>query len=227
VPEAVLAAAESITAQAFALDSEGAAAFLPLQGRIIALEVRGLGIRITLIPAADRIQVFGHYDCEPDCVITGAPLALLRLMRSAHKGAELGSGDVTITGDSTLAHDLTRAISGLDLDWEEQLSRLIGDPLAHRVGNTLRASADWRRQSTQTLRTDLKEYLEEEARLTPTRLELDGFLAAVDDLRDDTERLAARLERLERNAARGRDRNEPPPRKKRGGRRGKGAGQPR
>ena len=38
--------------------------------------------------------------------------------------------------------------------------------------------------------------LQEEGRLLPTRYEIDQFLADVDRLRDDGERLAARVERL-------------------------------
>jgi ubiquinone biosynthesis protein UbiJ len=41
------------------------------------------------------------------------------------------------------------------------------------------------------------EYLQEEGRDVPTRVEVDEFLEDVDRLRDDTERLEARLSRLE------------------------------
>lgn len=201
LPAALLAAAEALTARAFALDPEGAAAFAPLAGRVIGIEISGLETRVTLVPSSERIQVFGSYAADPDCLITGAPLALLRLMGTEHKGAELNAGDVAITGDTGLAHDLTRALSGLDLDWEEQLSRLIGDIPAHRIATTLGAAGRWGRESARTLGDDLKEYVEEEAGLVPSRFELERFLAGVDTLRDDSERLAARLDRLELAAA--------------------------
>ena len=47
-----------------------------------------------------------------------------------------------------------------------------------------------------TLEKDLGEYLQEELRLLPVRIEIDAFLAAVDSLRDDSERLQARFDRL-------------------------------
>jgi len=47
---------------------------------------------------------------------------------------------------------------------------------------------------------NLREYLQEEARLLPTRYEAKEFLDAVDALRDDVERLAARVERLRSRA---------------------------
>jgi ubiquinone biosynthesis protein UbiJ len=41
------------------------------------------------------------------------------------------------------------------------------------------------------------EYLQEEGRDLPTRVEVDEFLEGVDRLRDDTERLEAKLARIE------------------------------
>ena len=66
------------------------------------------------------------------------------------------------------------------------------------MGSGLRALADWGRKSSDTLTQDLKEYLQEEGRLVPTAYEVQGFLDRVDTLRDDVERLAARVERLAR-----------------------------
>ena len=47
----------------------------------------------------------------------------------------------------------------------------------------------------------MAEYLQEEGRDLPTRTEVEEFLSGVDQLRDDAERLEARLARVE---ARGR-----------------------
>ncbi|MGE5155801.1 MAG: SCP2 domain-containing protein [Bdellovibrio bacteriovorus] len=201
LPTPVLAALEGALNGYLALDPEGARGFVPLHGRIIAIEISGLGVRLTLIPGPDRVQVFGAYDAAPDCLIRGAPLALLRLVTAERKEGEIGPGGVQIEGDSTIAHELAKALKGLDVDWEEQLARLLGDPFAHSLGQLARGAGQWRRRTANTLNADLKEYLEEEARLLPTRDELADFLAEVDTLRDDVERLEARVERLTRRRA--------------------------
>lgn len=200
IPPALLAAIEGAINGYLALDPEGARGFAPLYGRIIGIEVKGLGARLTLVPGPDRLQVFGAYDAVADCLIRGAPLALLRLVTAEHKDAEISKGAVEIEGDSSLAHELAKALAGLDVDWEEQLARLVGDPIAHPTGRLVRGLTRWGRRTSDTLTADLKEYLEEEARLLPTRYELAAFLAEVDTLRDDVERLEARVERLARRA---------------------------
>jgi ubiquinone biosynthesis protein UbiJ len=47
-----------------------------------------------------------------------------------------------------------------------------------------------------SLAGNVSEYLQEEGRDLPTPTEVDEFLAGVDQLRDDVERLEARLARL-------------------------------
>ena len=64
----------------------------------------------------------------------------------------------------------------------------------------MRAAGRWGRQSADNLSLDLKEYLQEEARLLPSRYEIEEFLDQADTLRDDVERLAARVERLSRRS---------------------------
>jgi ubiquinone biosynthesis protein UbiJ len=62
-----------------------------------------------------------------------------------------------------------------------------------------RAGERWAGRSRNIAAENLREYLQEEAAVVPSRQELDDFLAAVDTVRDDVERLAARVERLERH----------------------------
>jgi ubiquinone biosynthesis protein UbiJ len=198
IPDAALAGLETALNRYIALDPEGAARLGPLHGRLIAIELAGFGTRIDLIPGPDGLQVFGAYKGEPDCLLRGSPLALARMGLAERKEDQLFGGEVQIEGDTRLAQEFGAFLGGLDVDWEEQLSRLVGDPIAHQVGSGLRMVADWGRKSSDTLNQDLKEYLQEEGRLVPTAYEVQGFLDRVDTLRDDVERLAARIERLAR-----------------------------
>ena len=201
IPDAVLAVVEQALNRYIALDPEGAAAFAALKGRIIGIELKGFGTRVTIIPSEQRLQLFGGYDAEPDCLIRGTPLALARMSMAERKETQIIQGEVEILGDTSLAQAFNRAIAGLDVDWEEQIARIIGDPFAHQVGNQARAAAQWARKTSESLTADLQEYLQEEARLTPTRYEVEAYLAQVDILRDDVERAEARIERLARTHA--------------------------
>jgi len=198
LPELAVAALEQAINRYLALDPEGAARLGALGGRVILIETEGFGTRLYLIPGPTGVQLYGDYEGEPDCTLRGTPLAIARMGLVKRKEEKLFSGEIQIEGDTHLAQAFGELIGGLEVDWEEQLSRLIGDPLAHQVGSGARAAGRWARHSADTLTLDLKEYLEEEARLLPSRYELQEFLDQVDRLRDDAERLAARVERLAR-----------------------------
>jgi ubiquinone biosynthesis accessory factor UbiJ len=201
IPDAVLAVVEQALNRYIELDPEGAAGFAVLEGRIIGIELKGFGTRVTIIPSAQRLQLFGGYDAPPDCLIRGTPLGLARMGMAERKETQVIKGEVEIEGDTTLAQAFNRALAGLDVDWEEQLARVIGDPFAHQVGTRVRAAARWGQKTSESLTADLQEYLQEEARLLPTRYEIDAFLAQVDILRDDVERAEAHVERLTRQLA--------------------------
>ena len=196
IPDALLAVVEQVLNRYIALDPEGATGFDALAGRLIGIELKGFGTRVTVIPGVRGLQLFGDYDAEPDCLIRGTPLGLARLGMAERKERPLVSGEVEILGDNALAQSFSAALAGLDVDWEEQLAQVIGDPFAHQVGNRVRAAERWGQRTSATMTANLTEYLQEERRLVPTRYEVDAFLSQVDTLRDDVERIAARVERL-------------------------------
>lgn len=196
IPDALLAVLEQGINRYVALDPEGARAFEALTGRIIAIEIKGFGTRITVIPSARGVQLLGLYEADPDCLIRATPLGLARLGMLEHKEDPLIAGEVEIEGDTALAQDFSAALSGLRVDWEEQLARMVGDPFAHQIGEQIRERQHQRERNLETLIADLREYLQEERRLVPTRYEVAAFLERVDVLRDDTERLEARIARL-------------------------------
>ena len=198
LPDAALALLEGTLNHVIALDAEGAQRLAAMQGQVILIELAGFGTRFYLVPGRDRLQLFGAYDAVADCTLRGTPLALARLGLAERRTDSLFAGEVAVEGDTALAQQFGEFVAGLDIDWEEQLSRLTGDAVAHQVGNVARGAHQWRQRSTDSLARTLKNYLQEEARLVPTDYEVRDLIAGVDTLRDDVERLAARVERLAR-----------------------------
>lgn len=167
-----------------------------LHGLVIAFELEGLGQTLYLIPGRNRQQILSSYEGNPDCTLRGTPLALAAMSGRRGKTDRIFSGDVEITGDTDLAHRLGKILGAMDIDWEEQLSRFSGDIIAHEIGNRVRSTSRWGSSTLNILKLDLKEYLQEESGLLPVRREIEGFLGDVDALREDTDRLEARMERL-------------------------------
>lgn len=198
---AVFASLEQLINQLLRLDPEARQHLLSMHGRVIKIDLIGLGISLFVIPDPAGIQLFNHYEGQPDCTLRGTPLQLARMGSPKDSVDQLFSREVQIEGDSALAQQFGELLASMEIDWEEQLSRLTGDVIAHEIGSALRKTFAWGRNTAQTLQLDLQETLQEEWRLTPTRYEIEPFITGVDRLRDDAERLQARVQRLAKRIA--------------------------
>jgi ubiquinone biosynthesis protein UbiJ len=180
------------------LDPDTTSALAALQGKTVRIELDGTPITLTMVVAeTGRLQLVGELDGEPDATLGGSPFDLLRA-RDTNKGIdELFAGRVRLGGDNAVAQRFSRALGGLDIDWEEQLAGLVGDIPAHELGRAARAWRDETARLRSRGRETLSDYLTEESRVLPHRFEVEGFLSDVDELRDDVERLEARIARLE------------------------------
>ena len=196
LPEILLASLETSINRYLALDPEKMAQFASLEGKVIAIDIKGIDESLYLYPGADGIMVMGDFDGEADTTLSGTPLALARLGLSENAAPVLFSGEVKIAGDSRLGHQFKRLLSEVNIDWEEQLSTYLGDVLAHQLGNVARDWNHWFQRSKQSLALDLGEYLQEESRMVATKAELDRFVSRVDQLREAVDRLDARIHKL-------------------------------
>jgi ubiquinone biosynthesis protein UbiJ len=196
IPDALLAVVEGAINGVLALDPEGARRLTTIQGRVLLVELTGFGTRIYLVPGESGLLLYGAYDADPDCIVRGTPAALLRMALSEHREDPVFKGAIEIDGDNAVAQTLGEVFQGLDIDWEELLSKVFGDTLAHRIGLQASASGQWAQRTGEMLTQDLREYLQEESRVVPGKDEMRAFLDDVDRIRDDVERLQARIERL-------------------------------
>ena len=136
------------------------------------------------------------YTGEVDATIHGSPMALMRLSTADNAGASMLDSDVVIDGDMRVAEKFSAILKEVDIDWEELLSKLVGDIIAHQAGQVARNSSDWFSQSLEAMKLNTSEYLSEESKVTPAEAEIEYYMDQVDDLRMDTDRLEARIKQL-------------------------------
>jgi ubiquinone biosynthesis protein UbiJ len=166
-----------------------------MEGKVIELDVIGLGLSLYFMPGTKGILVAGHYEGEADTQLRASPLGFARLSLGRREDA-LFKGAVDIQGDTDTGEQFQDILSEVDWDWEEQLSRVTGDVIAHQTGKLARKATLFIKNSRSTLQQDISEYLQEEARLLPAGIEVGYFLEEVDQLRADVDRLSARIDRL-------------------------------
>lgn len=194
----VLAALEKLINHYLALDPKLQTRLHPLTNKQLFLEITDLGATFYIAFQSDRINIATQPSTkqEPDLIVRGRTIALWRLFQSNSNTFQLHLRDVKIIGDLHLAQDIKLFFHSIDIDWEEQLSHFTGDIFAHQFFRGLTALGQWQRKVRENFKLNLTEYLQEEARYFPLPEEVETFMQEIDTLRDDTERLAAKIERL-------------------------------
>jgi len=182
--------------QGVKLDPATLAALEDLSGKVVGIELTGSGLKFYLFFSKQSIHVQAHLDGEPDVCLRGAPLAMMSLGLAADQQDVLFSGDVEMSGDTEFGQRVKKIIDDIDIDWEEHVSHICGDVGAHQVGRAVRGLSEWANQSLHTLYEDIDEYLHDEVRMLPSRDQVNVFIADVDVLRNDVDRLEKRVERL-------------------------------
>jgi ubiquinone biosynthesis accessory factor UbiJ len=186
---------ESLLNRNIAQSSAAQLACRKLEGKSLSITVSGTPLQFSLKSVGERVVLASGTDAAADARLTGSPLALARLTRDR---TALTSQSVHIEGDAEVAQGFAELLQAAKPDLEEELSRLIGDVAAHQLGQAARTLFRFGERAGNTFARNLSEFLQEESRDLPTRTEADEFVAAVDTLRDDVERMGARIDRLER-----------------------------
>lgn len=128
----------------------------------------------------------------PSLVLTFSPESLPALAR----GEDYLMRTVEVEGNAALAREVLHLARHLRWDFEEELSRVLGDAAAHRVAGLARDLAAWQLDAARRIAAAFMEYAQEEARLLAPRAGHAAFAADVARLRDALERLEKRIERL-------------------------------
>ena len=178
------------------LDPETAERLDLLDGKVIRVRVTSPEVNVVFSVVDRGINVFSEFDGDVDITLTGT-LAALRTLQTGNDA--LYRGDVKIDGDMQLAKSLKEVISGVELDWQEWLSPVTGDTVAHQLGIAAERFSTWFDRTSSAMRDNTREYLQEEVELLAPSSEVDYFCSDVDELRACVDRLEAQLDLAEKN----------------------------
>ena len=128
----------------------------------------------------------------PDAIVTIPPSLLLRLI-AKDESANL---KINIEGDTHLAAELAKVLTNMRWDYEDDLSQLIGDVPANKMGEFSRQTTKTIKDTTTNLAEMLSEYWQEETPMIAKKRHVEEFNAGVDCLRADVARFEKKLQKL-------------------------------
>jgi ubiquinone biosynthesis protein UbiJ len=177
----------------YLLDTEpwARARLAPFAGEVLELRAPPLpALRFAI--AADGRLAPARPDAVASLVVTLGPAALA----AAARGEEHLLRAIDVAGNAGLAAEVMFLLRHLRWDVEEEVAKLLGDAVAHRLVGLAREVAAWHADAARRLAEGLVEYAVEERRVLVKRGELEEVAIVHARLRDGLERLEKRIERL-------------------------------
>jgi len=192
-------ALETALNHTLSLDPDTQQRLIALNGRRVLLHLRGPEIALAITVEDGRLKV-GPPDenaSRSQLRVAATPGSLLAMLFKRDDDG-ISPGTVDIAGDAELARRLEKLATTFAPDFEEAFARTFGDVLGVPIAKAVRKALSHAKETTAHLTEDTADWLREESRLALAPGEVEGFLDGVDTLRERSERLESRVQRLVR-----------------------------
>ena len=193
-----IVAIESLLNQHIQESSTAQDRLFALAGRSLAINIQNFGTNLRLDAEQTRLGVSMISDdsiVATTATISGTPLTLLNLLNVSTL-ADFRAAGVEFSGDIQTAEAFAELLRLARPDLEEELSHLVGDIVAHKMARSVRRMKGWGTHAIDALTMDTSEFLQEEIRQLPPRVEVESFSREVERLREDTDRTAQRVDKF-------------------------------
>jgi ubiquinone biosynthesis protein UbiJ len=187
-------ALETALNHTLSLDPDTRQKLVPLNGRSVQLHLRGPEIALAVTVEDARLKV-GPPQEDSQLRVAATPGSLLAMLFRRDEDG-IAPGKVEIAGDAELARRLEKLASKFAPDFEEAFARTFGDVLGVPLAKAVRKGLAHARETATHLTEDSADWLRDEARLALAPGEVEEFLDGVDHLRERSERLESRVQRL-------------------------------
>lgn len=197
-----LGLAEIGSNQLLKMDGDVLAHCEKLSGYCIAIEFIDLEKTLYCQPGSWGVNLSLEAPAKPiDATISGRVMALINLSMQQDKIATSIHERVEIKGNAQIAQQFQKILSELDIDWEEHLAQYTGDVVAVKITQTAKQAHNWLTNSLDSFILNSRDYVQHEVHLSPSLPEFNELKQQVTTIRDDVERLEAKLNYLLQNKA--------------------------
>ncbi len=162
----------------------------PYAGKAVQFDIASIKANIIILEDGG-LGMAGETNIADATVCISASL-LLRLIAQD----EAAKVQIVISGDTHLATEFAKVLSSMRWDYEDDLSKLVGDVSALKISQFGRDAATGIKRNSIQLAEMLSEYWQEEKPLIAKNRLVEKFNTEVDTLRADVARFEKRLTKL-------------------------------
>jgi ubiquinone biosynthesis accessory factor UbiJ len=162
----------------------------PFAGRTIAFDFSV--IKANLLILEDGSLCAAGETSTIDATVHIPPSLAMRLLAKD----DAAKSYIKIDGDVHLATEVSKVLQLMRWDVEEDLSKVVGDIAAFKIGEVSKATFQEAKKQTINAAEMLSEYWQEEKNILAKKRHIEQFINDVDKLRNDVNRFDKRLEKI-------------------------------
>lgn len=171
----------------------------PYRNKVMRLRSRDGLCQCDCVIQADQLDFYADYGAEPDVTLILTPMFIKNWLADPKNPLVFFDSAYEIQGDMQLAENLKAVFTTLEIDVEGHLAQVIGDPLAVNLCYAAEQAVDWGQAARAQFKENMRDYLQDETEYLVPPVLVDEFIQDTRELRDDVDRLEARIHRLSNN----------------------------
>ncbi len=178
------------------LDPSYQAKLKTISGRVIAIVLTDWNVELFFLPDEHQITVLSSYEGKPNVKLMGKSwdffsMGISQFIDESEMTSDSG---IHFEGDVATGQKFEQLFKGLNIDWEEALSDVTGDIFAHQAAHIAKKAGAWFKEIFENTQDNLGEYVQEELRLTPTKIEVENFFDDLSELENRANNLIERFQ---------------------------------
>lgn len=193
--QVMCAALEAIINKALSLNINSNDQLNSLEQKTLAIKLAELGFPLCLSIDEGTVLVTKLID-RADCTVTTSIKTLQELKKEQQLTELIKQDQLDIEGDIKVAQYFASLAETLDIDWQTELAKHIGDIATHKLVQFSQLVKEKINFANGQIQADSSEYLVHEKRLVVTSSQINHFNLAVSAVQLQTEQVESRFNQL-------------------------------
>jgi len=194
LPQVLHAALEAIINKALTLNIRQLS-LVHLEQKTLTLELSELASPVSFTVVENTFVVNANIE-RSDCTVQTSLQTLKKLKAEQSLTRLIKEGELDVVGDIKIAQQFSALAEQLEIDWQSELAKHIGDVPTHKLLHFGSRITKKIKKSVKQLESDVSEYLVHEKRLLVTDNQVKNFNQSVREVSSQVDQLSSRLNKL-------------------------------
>lgn len=199
LPQAATASIELIINKALGLNINKRVSYSAVAQKTLTLELAELPFllcfTVNRLPSSTEVIVRTHAE-HSDCSIQTSLNTLKKIKEEQSLTELIKKDELNVTGDIKIAQQFANIAQSLEIDWQTELAKHLGDVPTHKLLHFCNKITKSVSATGKRLEADIGEYLVHEKRLVVTNSQINAFIQQTKDVVHQVDNLSSRIDKL-------------------------------